>query len=35
MNEGSGRASTTKKEELQQTDERIQKSHRKGQEKIS
>jgi hypothetical protein len=35
MNEGNGRMSTTKKEELQKTEERIEKSHGKRQEGIS
>jgi hypothetical protein len=35
MNEGNGRMSPTKKEELQKTDEQIEKSHRQCQEGIS
>jgi hypothetical protein len=35
MNEGSGRMAVMKKEELQKTEERTEKSHTRGQEAIS
>jgi hypothetical protein len=35
MNEGSGRKTVVKKEELQKTEERTEKSHRQSQEGIS
>jgi len=35
MNEGSGIMTVVKKEELQKTEERTEKSHRQGQEGIS
>ena len=35
MNEGSGRMTVMKKEELQKTEERTEKIHRQGQEGIS